>query len=155
MKVKEIMTTPVVAAGPDTPTADVAELLTRHKISGVPVTDEAGAVVGLVSEYDLLVKQGATARELMSPTVISVTEDTDVEHVRALLVDMRIRRVPVLAGQQLVGIVSRSDLVELLALEWTCEVCGEPVRGQQPPDQCPRCGQPTERFTRQEQPPGE
>ena len=155
MKVKEIMTAPVVSARPDMPTVDVAELLTRHRISGVPVTDEAGAVVGLVSEYDLLVKQGAAARDVMSATVISVTEETDVEDVRALLIDMRIRRVPVLAGQRLVGIVSRSDLVELLALEWTCEACGEPVRGQRPPDRCPRCGEPSDRFTRQEQPPGE
>ena len=153
MKVKEIMTTPVVSAEPDTPTSDLARLLTRHHISGVPVTDQDGAVVGLVSEYDLLVKSGATASEVMSPTVISVTEDTDVEDVRALLVDMRIRRVPVVAGRQLVGIVSRSDLVELLALEWTCEGCGEPVRGSQPPERCPRCGQATG-FARQEQPPG-
>jgi CBS domain-containing protein len=154
VKVKEIMTTPVVSAGPDTPTADVVELLTTHRISGVPVTDQDGAVVGLVSEYDLLVKQGATAREVMSPTVISVTEETDVEDVRALLVELRIRRVPVVAGQRLVGIVSRSDLVELLALEWTCERCGEPVRGSRPPDRCPRCGEQPARFTRQEQPPG-
>jgi CBS-domain-containing membrane protein len=154
VKVKEIMTAPVVAAGPDTPTTDLAQLLTANRISGVPVTDQDGAVVGLVSEYDLLVKRGATAREVMSPTVISVTEETDVEDVRALLIDMRIRRVPVLAGQRLVGIVSRSDLVELLALEWTCELCGEPVRGSRPPDRCPRCGEPS-RFARQEQPPGE
>ena len=154
MKVKEIMTTPVVSAGPDTPTRDVAQLLTRHRISGVPVTDQDGAVVGLVSEYDLLVKRGAVAREVMSPTVISVTEDTDVDDVRALLVDMRIRRVPVVAGKQLVGIVSRSDLVELLALEWTCPRCGEAVAGARPPDRCPRCGEPAAGFTRQEQPPG-
>ncbi len=154
MKVKEIMTAPVVTARPDTPTSDVAALLTRKRISGVPVTDDQGAVVGLVSEYDLLVKKGATTGEVMSPTVISVTEDTDVEDVRALLVDMKIRRVPVLAGQRLVGIVSRSDLVGLLSLEWTCEVCGEPVRGQRPPDGCPRCGG-REQFSRQEQPPGE
>jgi CBS domain-containing protein len=154
VKVKEIMTAPVVSTGPDTPTADVAKLLRDKRISGLPVTDPDGAVVGLVSEYDLLVKQGATAREVMSPTVITVTEDSDVEDVRALLVDMRIRRVPVLAGQRLVGIVSRSDLIELLALEWTCEVCGEPVRGREPPERCPRCGEPR-RFDRQEQPPGE
>jgi CBS domain-containing protein len=154
VKVKEIMTAPVVSAGPDTPTADVAQLLTRHHISGVPVTDQDGAVVGLVSEYDLLVRQGATAREVMSPTVITVTEDTDVDDVRALLVDLRIRRVPVVAGQRLVGIVSRSDLVELLALEWTCGNCGEPARGSRPPDRCPRCGEPMAAFTRQEQPPG-
>lgn len=155
MKVKEIMTTPVVSAEPETPTTDVVELLTAHRISGLPVTDQDGAVVGLVSEYDLLVKKGPTARDVMSSTVISVTEETDVEDVRSLLIEMRIRRVPVVAGQRLVGIVSRSDLVELLSLEWTCESCGEPVRGAQPPERCPRCGEPADRFTRQEQPPGE
>ena len=154
MKVKEIMTTPVVTAAPDTPASGVAQLLARHKISGVPVTDPDGAVVGLVSEYDLLVKKGATAREIMSPSVISVTEETDVDDVTTLLVDLRIRRVPVLAGQRLVGIVSRSDLVKLLAMEWTCEVCGEPVADTRPPDRCPRCGEPRERFSRQETPPG-
>jgi CBS domain-containing protein len=155
VKAKEIMTAPVVSTGPDTPVTEVVRLLGKHKISGVPITDEGGAVVGLVSEYDLLVRQGATAREVMSPSVISVTEDTDVEDVRALLVDMRIRRVPVLAGQRLVGIVSRSDLVELLTLEWICESCGEPVHGARPPERCPRCGEPGERFARQEQPPGD
>ena len=155
MKVKEIMTAPVVSAAPDTPITDVVQLLGKHRISGVPVTDEGGAVVGLVSEYDLLVKQGATAREVMSAGVISVTEDTDVDDVRALLVDMRIRRVPVMAGQRLVGIVSRSDLVELLTLEWICESCGEPVHSARPPERCPRCGEPAARFARQEQPPGD
>ena len=48
-----------------------------------------------------------------------------------------------------------TDVVELLSLEWTCESCGEPVRGAQPPERCPRCGEPADRFTRQEQPPGE
>jgi len=62
--------------------------------------------------------------------------------------------VPVVAGKQLVGIVSRSDLVELLALEWTCPRCGEAVAGARPPDRCPRCGEPAAGFTRQEQPPG-
>jgi hypothetical protein len=102
----EVMTTPVVTVSPDTPTGEIAEALGRHRISAVPVVDEAGAVVGLVSEYDLLAEAGGTASEVMTTAVVSVTEDTDVADVRQLLVERRIRRVPVLAGGRLVRIVA-------------------------------------------------
>lgn len=154
MKVKEIMTTPVYQAHADMPTADLAELLSKHRISAVPITDDSGTVVGLVSEYDLLAKSGKTAREIMTPGVISVTEDTDVEDVRFLLIERRIKRVPVMAGQELVGIVSRGDIVRLMALHWICQVCGEPARGDQPPDHCPKCAAPGDRFLQEAQHPG-
>ena len=86
-------------------------------------------MIGLVSEFDLLAKPGGTAADVMTTAVISVSEDTDVEDVRHLLIDRRIRRVPVLRGGRLVGIVSRGDVVALLATEWVCQVCGESVRG--------------------------
>ena len=57
MKVKEIMTTRVVTVTPDTPVPVVAGLLRDNRISGVPVLDAGGAVVGLVSEYDLLARE--------------------------------------------------------------------------------------------------
>jgi CBS domain-containing protein len=155
MKVKDIMTTPVIDAHVDTPVNGLVDLLARHRISAVPIIDDEGAVVGVVSEYDLLARQGKTAADIMSSGVISVTEDTDVDDVRVLLIDRRIRRVPVLHGQHLVGIVSRSDLVELMSMEWTCEVCGEPVRQEMPPEACPKCGATGERFAYQVQPPGE
>lgn len=154
-RVAEIMTAPVVTVEVDRPAGEIADLLRRHRISAVPVVDQAGGVVGLVSEYDLLAKRGAVARELMTTAVVSVTEDTSIEDVRHLLVDRRIGRVPVLAGGRLVGIVSRGDVVALLATEWVCEVCGEPVRGERPPATCPRClGGGEERFSLQEQLPG-
>ena len=155
MKVKEIMTTTVVHADAETPVTDVAELLSKHRISAVPVLDDTGAVIGLVSEHDLLAKPGRRARDVMTPEVISVSEDTDVDDVRYLLVERRIRRVPVLSGQELVGIVSRSDIVREMALEWVCEVCGQPVRGLHRPDRCPECGASGERFERQAPPPGD
>lgn len=154
MKVKDIMTTPVITAGVDAPVGDVANLLHKHRISAVPIVDHNGAVVGLISEFDLIARSGKTAKDIMTTGVISVTEDTDVDDVKHLLVDRRIRRVPVLAGQQLVGIVSRSDIVALLAMEWVCEVCGESVRSDQPPEECPRCHAPSDRFVHQEQSPG-
>jgi CBS-domain-containing membrane protein len=129
-------------------------LLAKHQISAVPVTDANGAVIGLVSEYDLLARRGTLARDIMSPGIISVTEDTDVEDVRFLLIERRIKRVPVMAGQDLVGIVSRGDIVRLMALHWICQVCGEPARGDQPPQQCPKCAAPGDRFLQEPQHPG-
>lgn len=154
MKVKEIMTSPVVTVPVDTPPSRVAAVLREHQISGVPVLDASGAVVGLVSEHDLLARSGATAGEVMSTAVISVTEDTDVDEVRHLLVDRRIHRVPVLAGARLMGIVSRSDVVALLVTEWVCQICGEAVRGGQAPASCPKCQAGAEQFVLQDPDPG-
>lgn len=150
----DIMSTPAITVAAAASRTDIADTLTRHRISAVPVLDEAGQVVGLVSEHDLLAKPGPTAGELMTTTVISVTEDTPVEDIRHLLIDRRIRRVPVLRGGALVGVVSRGDVVATMATEWVCQACGEPVRGADPPEQCPKCHAGVERFVRQEQPPG-
>jgi CBS domain-containing protein len=154
MKVKEIMKAPVYTAGLDMPTADVANLLIQHRISAVPIIDATGTVVGLVSEHDLISRSGKTARDIMSPGIVSVTEDTDVDDVRHLLVDRRIRRVPVVSGGQLVGVVSRADIVALIAMEWVCEVCGTQVRGERPPANCPTCSADIVRFVHLQQPPG-
>jgi CBS domain-containing protein len=155
VKVKEIMTTRVVTVTGDTPVPVIASLLRENRISGVPVVDDSGAVVGLVSEYDLLARSGETAGEVMTASVITVTEDTDVEDVRHLLVERRIRRLPVTSGQRLAGIVSRGDVVALLTTEWACQVCGEAVRGQHPPPRCPRCHAAADRFVMQDPYPGD
>jgi predicted transcriptional regulator len=154
LKVKEIMKAPVYTADLDMPTADVANLLIQHRISAVPIIDATGTVVGLVSEHDLIARTGKTARDIMSSGIVSVTEDTDVDDVRHLLVDRRIRRVPVVSGGQLVGVVSRADIVALIAMEWVCEVCGTQVRGERPPANCPTCSADTVRFVHLQQPPG-
>jgi CBS domain-containing protein len=154
LKVKDIMSKPVIHVHAETPVADVAELLTEKDISAVPITDDNGAVIGLVSEYDLLAKGGKVARDVMSPGIISVSEDSDVEDVRFLLIERRIRRVPVMSGQELVGIVSRGDIVRLLALHWICQVCGEPARGERAPERCPKCAAPRDRFIQEPQHPG-
>lgn len=154
MKVHEIMTRGVITVTEDTPVLEVARILSDNRISAVPVCGgPEDSVVGLVSEFDLLAREGKTARDVMSPGVISVTEETDVEEVRFLLIERKIRRVPVLSGQRLVGIVSRSDIVRELTLHWICEVCGEMTRSKAPPDRCSKCGT-QDRFRHERQQPG-
>ena len=144
MKVGEIMTPHVISVRDDTAMREVAQALDRHRISGMPVCDDAGHMVGLISEYDLIAKQDArTAADAMTRDVISVMEDTSVDEVRYLLVQRKIKRVPVLRGQRLVGIVSRADLVREIALTWVCQVCGDHERGTNPPEECPKCGTPS------------
>ena len=153
MKAGEIMTRNVITVTEDTPVLDVARILSERRISAVPVRSADGAVVGLISEFDLLSREGSTAREVMTPGVISVTEDTDVEEVRYLLIERRIRRVPVLSGPNLVGIVSRSDIVRELTMHWICESCGEMTRSKEPPERCWKCGA-ADRFRHERQHPG-
>jgi CBS-domain-containing membrane protein len=144
VKVHEIMTPNVISVHEDTPVRDVAQMLDRHRISGVPVCDGHGHMVGLISEYDLIARPDArTAGEAMTRDVISVMEDTSVTDARFLLVNRKIKRLPVLRGQKLVGIVSRADLVREIALTWVCQVCGDSERGRNPPEECPKCGVPS------------
>jgi CBS-domain-containing membrane protein len=154
MKVREIMSSPVVCTRDNASISDIATLLAKHQISAVPVLDASGDVVGLVSEYDLLARGGEIARDIMSPGIISVNEEANVEDVRFLLIERRIRRVPVVAGQKLIGIVSRSDIVRQMAVQWYCNICGEPVRDEHPPEQCPKCAAPAARFAQDEHLPG-
>lgn len=154
LRAGDVMTAPAITVPPAASLREVADVLTEHGFSGVPVVDDEGVVVGLVSEYDLLGRSGTTAADVMTTAVITVSADTLIEDVRHLLVDRRIRRVPVLSGGRLVGIVSRGDVVALMATEWVCDVCGEPVRGERPPEACPKCHAPADRFRLQEQPPG-
>jgi CBS domain-containing protein len=150
----DVMSSPVITVLADASTQQVVDTLARHRISAVPVVDHTGTLLGLVSEHDLLSKTGAVASDLMTTAVVSVTVDSAADDIRHLLIDRRIRRVPVMKGGRLVGIVSRHDLVAVMAMEWACQVCGEPVRGQHPPSACPKCHGEGAQFALQEQPPG-
>ena len=138
--VGDVMTRDVVSVTPDTPIKDVATLLVERGISGLPVCDPDGTVAGVLSEADLLVKQGGapersgglfawlvdtasspdlaklrahTAGEAMTAPAITVEADSPVTEAARTMVDLGVNRLPVVDDGALVGIVTRADLVRL------------------------------------------
>jgi CBS domain-containing protein len=140
MKAREMMTRDVISILDEATVEDAARILARNRISGLPVVNAKGMLVGLVTEHDLIAKAGRMVNEIMSRGVITVSPDTEIEQVQHLLTNQRIRRVPVVEDGRVVGIVSRSDLVRQIAMRWVCGVCGDSVRGMEPPAFCPGCG---------------
>ena len=112
---EDIMTREVLTTSPDMLVEDVAKLLAFHNVSGMPVEDWDGRVIGIISEADVLGKIGDTIRDVMSEELVSVSRSTPIEEIATLLVERRIKRVPVIADEGLVGIVSRADIVRALA----------------------------------------
>jgi CBS domain-containing protein len=146
MKAGDVMTSAIISATGDTPVRDIARLLLQNHISAIPILDKSGAPLGMVSEGDLigrdetqrnarrewwlaLLAEGETlnpdflsnlrrvASDIMSRPVITVAEDTDTGEIARLLAAHRIKRVPVVRNGQVVGIVSRENLLRALASE--------------------------------------
>lgn len=145
MRAMDVMTTAVVAARPDMTVRDAAALLADNHISGMPVVDDEGKVVGMITEGDLFrrveigteVKPRPALLELFRPTqelageyvrsharfvsemmtaeVVSATEDTSLADIAELMERHRIKRIPVLKDGKLAGLVSRANLIRVLA----------------------------------------
>ena len=153
--VKDVMTTKVITFDQDLEVAEVADRLARSHIIGAPVTDPDGHVVGIVSEVDVFTKKGKKVSDIMSRHVISVGEDTGIEEAARLLADQRIRRLPVMAQGRMVGLLSRSDVLEFFAQShWACESCGQVYRGLEPPAACDMCSGTEFRLERGSAAPG-
>ncbi|MDQ6771908.1 MAG: CBS domain-containing protein [Candidatus Dormibacteraeota bacterium] len=139
--VTEVMTRDVVTVGPNTPVPEVAKLLSSRRLTGVPVLTNDGFVIGIVSETDVFTKRGATVADIMTGHVLSITESTTIDEAARLLVGERVRRLPVLREGRLVGLISRSDVLDFFAQRvWTCERCAHGEHGLEPPAACRACG---------------
>lgn len=139
MRVRDVMTTDVATVAPDADLRDVAAVLVQKRISGVPVV-ERGRVVGVVSERDILFKErpstgldhsvlswlmddgdlvlkidARTALGAMTSPAITIGPARSVADAAALMLEERISRLPVVEGTELVGIVTRHDLVRAFA----------------------------------------
>jgi len=118
MIARDIMTRNVYTTSAEASVQEVAQLLSRKNISGVPVIDKDGKMIGIVTEADIIGKvdrEGLCAADIMSPEIIAVDEETRVGEIAMHLTEHRIKRVPVVQHGKLVGIVCRADIVHAVA----------------------------------------
>jgi CBS domain-containing protein len=145
MTARYLMNRPVVTVGPDANVVEIARLMRDHNISGLPVVDHEKRVLGIVSEGDLLRRheigtaerrsswwldlladpierakdytrtRGNLVRDIMSSPAITVDEDATIGEIADTLQRHGIKRVPVVRDGRLVGIISRADVVQLVA----------------------------------------
>jgi len=143
MQVKDVMSRGVLTLAPDTPVREIAAALSEAHISGAPIVEPDGTLLGIVTESDLAHRlaakvapppswfkalfsaapsealdyaktRGRTARDIMTAPLRSVDEQTSVEDAAQLLEKLNIRRLPVVRDGKLVGILSRADLLRAL-----------------------------------------
>ena len=137
--VRDVMTTGVIAVRGDTPFKDMAAMLGSSRVSGFPVIDQAGKVIGVVSDTDMLIKEadqaghpglfaglrrsrdhekaaGVTAAQLMTSPPVTIGPDEPVQHAAFLMYDRAVSRLPVVdeAGH-LAGIVSQVDVLSIFS----------------------------------------
>lgn len=144
MNAGDVMTRQIVSVAPETSILDMAQLMLKNRVSGLPVLDGNGNLVGIVTEGDCLRRSetgterrrprwleflmgpgrlandyvhthGGKVSEVMTANPVTVAEDTPLYEVVHLMETRRIKRIPVLRGRQVVGIVSRADLLHALA----------------------------------------
>ena len=144
MLVRDIMTSDVISVGPSTSYKDVVELLVQSAVSGLPVVDDSGQVVGIVTEADLTSKEaygghrpralalladilsarehhwatkaaGWTAADVMSRDVVVCAPDEETRVVARRMLQHGVKRVPVVESGVLVGMVSRRDVLKMFA----------------------------------------
>jgi CBS domain-containing protein len=144
MNVKEVMTSPVLSVESDSPILQAIRIMLQRQISGLPVVDKEGHLVGIITEGDFLRRtetgtqrrrprwlefligpgrlaeeytrsHGRRVNDIMTTDPITVTEETPLEEVVSVMEKHRIKRLPVMRGEALVGIVSRANLLHALA----------------------------------------
>jgi CBS domain-containing protein len=144
MRAHEIMTPRVITVGADTTILEAANMMLRHHISGLPVVDTAGSLVGIVTEGDFIRRaetgtqhkrgrwltflagadrvagefaheNGRKVGEIMTPNPLTVSEDTPLDQVVRIMESDNVKRLPVMRGDRMVGIVTRSDFVAAVA----------------------------------------
>jgi CBS domain-containing protein len=144
MKVKDVMTSPVISVEPDDSIWHAVRIMLQRRISGLPVIDKQGRLVGIVSEGDLLRRaetgtqrrrphwlefligpgrladeytrtHGRKIQDVMTPDPLTVSEEIPLDEVVHTMEKRRIKRLPVMRGDKVVGIVTRANLVHALA----------------------------------------
>jgi len=143
MKASDVMTPDVISADPDATVLQAARYMLQHHISGLPVIDKTGTLVGILSEGDFLRRRethtdrrpsrwlefltgpgklaseyththGSKVSEVMTTKLHTISEDTPLEKIVEMMEKYRVKRVPVLRGKKVVGIVTRANLMHAM-----------------------------------------
>lgn len=143
MRARDIMTKAVITVTPSTPIQDVVQIMLERRISGLPVVDATGNLVGIITEADLLIKEadpkpgvpvmnwfggslwlerwvsghrkleGRTAGEVMTHNIVTAEESTPVHELANRMMQQQVKRLPIVRDRQLVGIVTRADILKV------------------------------------------
>jgi len=120
LKAKDVMTKEVITIDPEVGLAETISRLVNNKISGMPVCDKEGKVVGMISEKDILnfIFSGninhTKVKEAMSTHIISFPPDAEIDKIALVMGEKQIRRVPILENGKLVGVVSRRSIIRMV-----------------------------------------
>jgi CBS domain-containing protein len=141
MLAEDIMTRDVITILPQATVNEVVRRFILNHISGMPVLDRQKKLVGIVTHADVIGRSGDRVEEIMTRHVITATTRIPAEHIAQLIVGNRIKRVPILDKDRVVGIVSRADIIRMMAGHWSCGICGAIHLGTIPAE-CELCGAP-------------
>jgi CBS domain-containing protein len=144
MRAHQIMTRSVISVMPETTIIEAANTMLQRHVSGLPVVDEAGKLVGVLSEGDFIRRSeistqrkrgrwlklilgpgkaatdfvhehGCRVAEIMTPQPLTITEDTALDEIVQVMEKNNVKRLPVMRGDKIVGIVSRANLLQAVA----------------------------------------
>ena len=123
-KIGEFMDAVVPTLGPDTQIMKAVDFLLRHRVTGAPVVDSDGKLMGIITETDLLklVTEGiqgqppteATVAEYMTTDVVTVRPTVDIYYVAGIFLNNKFRRLPVVNDGKIVGAITRYDLLRVI-----------------------------------------
>jgi len=116
MIARDFMTRDIITVNPSTKVKNLAMILIKNQISGAPVVNKNGKILGIVSEADIIAKRGKDAQAIMSKKIISVRQDASLEEIAQLMMTHAIKRLPVMDGGKIIGIISRADIVNAIAM---------------------------------------
>ena len=133
MEVKQVMNRQVIAVSPEEPVSVAARLMTRHNVGALPVRDRDGSLCGILTDRDVVTRCVALERPLqetsvarvMTARVATVPPTASLDQAAALLSREQVRRLPVVEGRRLVGMVTLSDLSRQAPAQDTADVLRE------------------------------
>ncbi|MBN2017433.1 MAG: CBS domain-containing protein [Candidatus Cloacimonetes bacterium] len=117
LKAKDIMEKNVITIGPDVMLDKAIQRLLENRISGMPVVDDNGKIIGIISEKDILnflfcgYLHNTTVSEAMTENLVHFDPETRIEKIAIAISKYQFRRVPILQDSKVVGIVSRRDII--------------------------------------------